>query len=184
MKRSSYRNLMILGVVLVVGVSIALFLKSQKVEEDIMMRNNDIVQLNQELENVKNISAAQIELDKLTISEQTATHLDILRHLGLEHSTLTINLQGREDLPLGDTRLYTHAVHIEGVLPYAEALGLSDKLQNAKKIIFTTIAFASAQGQPGEVVTDPSSVKFALDGRIYGLDKQNSIVGVSGTVQP
>ncbi len=165
MIRSTYRNLMLLMLVASFGISLYLFRKTQDVQLDIGARQNDIIRLRQELENAQTLNVALNELDNLTITEQTATQLDILRHLGLEQSNLNFMLESRDEQVIGDTRLYVHNVRIAGSMPYETALNLSDKLQSTKKIVLDSIELSVQPSDPD------NNIAFSLAGKIYGLQK-------------
>lgn len=178
MIRSTYRNLMLLMLVLCFGLSFYLFRKTQDVQLEIGTFQNDIIRLRQELENAQSLNVALNELDNLTITEQTATQLDILRHLGLEQSKLNFMLESREEQLIGDTRLYVHNVRITGSMPYETALNLSDKLQSTKKIVLDVIELTN---QPGDT---NNFIGFALSGKIYGLEKNLQAVPIEPAATP
>lgn len=171
MTRTGYRNLMLALVVLLAGMAIFLFMKCQSFEEDIVSRQNDLTRLGQELENARNLNIALTNLDQLTINEQTATQLDILRHLGLEQSDLKFSAEGRDVQTIGATSLYVHTVRLMGDMAYPAALYLFDRLQNTHKILITNIQL-NRSGQGGE-----NMVSINLAGRIYGLDKADVAPG-------
>lgn len=164
MIRSTFRNVMLAMLVACFGLSYYLFTLTQEWQMRIVERESDIVRLNQELENAQNLNVALTELDSLTITEQTATQLDILRHLGLEQSELNFSLEARDVQQVGGTSLYAHRVRINGPMSYESALALADRLQNTKKIVLDAIEIqAPPQGS--------MDVTMNLVGRIYGLDK-------------
>ncbi len=166
MNRSTYRNIMIAVLLICFGVAYYLFTTSQTYQVQIQQRTNEIIRLNQEFENAQNLNVALTELDNLTITEQTATQLDILRHLGLENSELTFQLEARDVQAIGPSSLYVHTVAISGNMPYAEALALCDRLQNTKKIVITAI---EVRGPPSGTTQD--TVDLRVVGLIYGLEK-------------
>ncbi len=166
MIRSTYRNVMLGGLAACFGLSYYLFTTSQDFQLQIQRRNNDVIRLNQELENMQNLNVALTELDNLTITEQTATQLDILRHLGLEKSDLNFQLEARDVQNIGQSSLYIHTVRIDADLEYAEALALCDRLQNTKKIVLNQITL---QAPPSG--TESTLVGLNVLGSIYGLDK-------------
>jgi len=166
MIRSTYRNIMVAMLLVCFGVAYYMFTTSQAYQVQIQQRTNEIIRLNQELENAQNLNVALTELDNLTITEQTATQLDILRHLGLENSELTFQLEARDVQAIGPSSLYVHTVAISGNMPYAEALALCDRLQNTKKIVITTIEL---RAPPSGTTED--KVDLRVIGLIYGLEK-------------
>lgn len=166
MIRSTYRNVMIATLLACFGLAYYLFVTSQDFQLQIQQANNDLIRLNQELENMRNLNVALTELDNLTITEQTATQLDILRHLGLDKSDYNFQLEARDVQNIGGTSLYIHTVQVSAQLPYAEALGLCDRLQNTKKIVMSEITLDA----PPPSATD-NNVGLIIRGNIYGLDK-------------
>jgi hypothetical protein len=166
MIRSTYRNLMIGILLACFGLSYYLFTTSQDFQLQIQQSNNDLIRLNQELENMQNLNVALTELDNLTITEQTATQLDILRHLGLDKSDYDFQLEARDVQSIGGTSLYIHTVQVSAKLPYAEALGLCDRLQNTKKIVINEMTLDAPS--PG---ANDNLVGLIIRGNIYGLDK-------------
>lgn len=165
MIRSTYRNIMLTVLAACFGISFYLFRMSQDIQVEITERENDITRLNQELENAQSLNVALTELDNLTITEQTATQLDILRHLGLEQTEIGFQMESRDVQNLGTTSLYTHNVRITGIEPYDQALALCDRLQNTKKIVLTSVEINVPSVQAS------ANVNFSIAGKIYGLDK-------------
>lgn len=165
MIRSTYRNIMLGALVVSVGASVFMFRQAQDFQQSIVDKENEIIRLRQERENAESLHVAYVELDGLTITEQTATQLDILRHLGLEQSDLDFQMENRDVQAVGSTNLYIHSVRISGKLPYQESLALIDRLQNTKKIVLDSVELTA----PGN--NDGNKVGFALEGKIYGLDK-------------
>lgn len=166
MIRSTYRNLMIGVLLACFGLSYYLFTTSQDFQLQIQQNNNDLIRLNQELENMQNLNVALTELDNLTITEQTATQLDILRHLGLDKSDYNFQLEARDQQSVGGTSLFIHTVQVSAKLPYAEALALCDRLQNTKKIVMSEITLDAPQPSAND-----NLVGLTIRGNIYGLDK-------------
>jgi hypothetical protein len=178
MIRSTYRNIMLGMLVVSFGLSFYVFRKTQDKQLEIADRQNDITRLNQEFDNAKSLDVALTELDSLTITEQTATQLDILRHLGLEQSELDFQMESRDMKTIGNTNLYIHNVRISGKMPYETALGLCDRLQNTKKIMLDGVELsASAQA-------DTSDISLVLTGKIYGLDKTLPAADTAASAQP
>ncbi|MBI1308534.1 MAG: hypothetical protein GC129_01570 [Proteobacteria bacterium] len=166
MTRSSYRNIMLVTLAALMALSAFIFFSGQSIEEEILTRQNQLTRLNQELDNAARLSAALTELDQLTIDEQTATQLDILRHLGLEQTDINFTVDSREVRTVGENNLYVRNVSIEGDLDYSTALYLADRLHNTKKIVINLIQLTPSYGQKNKV-------HMRLTGKIYGLDKKS-----------
>lgn len=164
MTRSSYRLVMMIGLIAMLAVAVFLFYRGQNESAEILNRQNELVRLKQELENAARLSAALVQLDQLTINEKTATQLDILRHLGLENADLIFTIESREVRTVGSTNLYIRTLRIETVLPYPASLYLLDKLSNTKKIFIDKIKLLPSQEQVDKVIME-------LRGKVYGLDK-------------
>lgn len=165
MNRSSYRNLMIIALVVLIVLATFIFYKGQDEEQQILDRQNQLTRVRQELDNAARLSAALTELDQLTINEQTATQLDILRHLGLEQTDITFNIESREVRAVGDTNLYVRTVRVEGSLDYPAALYLVDRLHNTKKVVLNELQLEQAFDKKNKI-----RLKFV--GKVYGLDKK------------
>lgn len=165
MTRSGYRNTVLMGMIALFGVSAFVFFQGQKESEKIVDAQNELTKLKQELENAARLSAALTELDQLTINENVATQLDILRHLGLEQTDVNFTLGGRQDKTVGETKLYVRSAQVGGKLNYPAALYLADRLHNTKKIILTQVEVT-----PDSAESD--KVNIMISGNIYGLDKK------------
>ncbi|NBX85808.1 MAG: hypothetical protein EBQ80_00960 [Proteobacteria bacterium] len=155
---------MIVTLVFLLAITVFVFYRGQHESTEIINRQNELVRLKQELENAARLSAALIQLDQLTINEQTATQLDILRHLGLEQSDINFTIESREIRTVGSANLYVRTVRIESALPYPASLYLLDKLNNTKKIVINQLDM-----NPTQEVGD--KVRMELRGKVYGLDK-------------
>jgi len=166
MTRSGFRTVMFLLLFVLLGLSGLIFYWCQKLEADIVSRQNNLTRLKQELENARSLNTALTELDQLTINEKTATQLDILRHLGLEQTDLEFRVESREMRSVGITNLYVHSVRLAGALAYPAALRLADSLQATKKIMITDITLRPVTTDTGD------KIQLTLTGRIYGLDKR------------
>jgi hypothetical protein len=177
MIRSTFRNLMLGLLSICLGLSYYLFTLTQGWQMKIVETESDIVRLNQELENARNLNVALTELDNLTITEQTATQLDILRHLGLEQSDLDFTLESRDTENVGGTSLFAHTVKIGGKMNYESALALVDRLQNTKKIVIGKIEIQ------GPTTADPN-ITLDVTGRIYGLEKTTPPPGSETPASP
>jgi len=164
MKRSDYRNIMVIMLLLCLGVATYIFFLGQEEEQEIIDRQNTVTRLTQELENAARLSAALTELDQLTINEKTATQLDILRHLGLEQTDINFAIESREVRTIGDTNLYVRTIRLESTLDYPAALYLADRLHNTKKLILSEINLNPS-------VNKRNKINLMLKGKVYGLDK-------------
>jgi hypothetical protein len=165
--RSSFRNMSLLLIALLLSLMMLIFNWAQGEAESITQKTYQLTDLSNELENAARRSAALDELDKLTIDEKTATRLDILRHLGLEQTNYTFSVNARNDRTIADANLYTRMVQMEAQLPYGDALDLIDRLHETRKIVITRIQLERST-QTGD------KVMLSLEGTIYGLEKQHA----------
>lgn len=168
MKRSSFRNVMLVVLLALIGGAVFLFFRCQGLEDQIIARQGNLIRLKQELENASRLNIALTELDQLTINEQTATQLDILRHLGLQQSKLDFAIQSRDVRNIGGTSLYVYGVQVSGPIAYPAALTLCDRLQSTNKIHIESIQL-QPDGQRRK-----NMVNFTLTGNIYGLVKNEA----------
>ena len=164
LQRSSFRNIWILSMVLIVGI--AFFVYQQAIAQRDMIADSQmqLSDLNAELDNASRRAQALDKLDKLTIDERTATRLDILRHLGLEQTDYGFTVNTKIGRQIGDATLYLRNITLDVDLPYAQALELADKLYAMKKIVVGRMSLQVSQ-YTGD------KVHLTLEGTIYGLEK-------------
>ena len=162
--RKSFRNMALLLIALLLSLMMLIFNWAQGESENIVNKTYQLNDLSSELDNAARRSAALEELDKLTINEQTATRLDILRHLGLEQTDYSFVVNARTERSVADARLYARLVQMEAQLSYAGALELVDRLHDTRKIVITRIQL-ERPSNPGDMV------RLRLEGTIYGLEK-------------
>lgn len=163
--RSTFRNITLLMTIGLLLAAVLVFRWASQAGQNIENRMFELANLQQELQNAARLSAALSDLDQLTIDEQTATRLNILRHLGLEQSTYNFSISSKQIRAVGDASLFLRDVVLTATLPYAGALALADRLHNTKKIVINSL-----QVRPSSLAGD--NVELVLSGTIYGLEKQ------------
>lgn len=163
--RSSFRNITLMMTVGLLLSAMLVFRWASQAGQDIENRMFELANLQQELQNAARLSAALSDLDQLTIDEQTATRLNILRHLGLEQTNYNFNISSKQIRTVGDSNLFLRDVVLTASLPYSAALALADRLHNTKKIVINSL-----QLRPSSLPGD--NVEIVLSGTIYGLEKQ------------
>ena len=109
-------------------------------------------------------SAALADLDNFTINENNATTLHILRHLGLEESSINYNTRSRSIRPVGSTDLYVRRFTLEGSMSFAAAMQQIDRLHNTNKVVINSI-----EVEPGDGFGDV--ISFVMEGTLYGIRK-------------
>lgn len=165
MTRSTFRNLWILVIAVLVSTSFYIYKKADIYQAKISRANSQLERLQRDLRAGNQLSAALAELDKVTINENVATHLDILRHLGLEKTELDFRTLAKTERKIGSTSLFVRTFSLQGNLPYMQALQQLDWLHNTKKVVLRNITLT-----PGSGYGD--SVKLSVEGRLYGIDKK------------
>ena len=164
MTRTSFKNLSLLVIALLLMASFIVFRKGQEFQTQIEKSNKKKERLTRDLRTSNQLSVALSTLDKLTIDEQQATRLDILRHLSLEKSELDFGVSSKAERKIGATRLFARTFTLKGELPYNRVLEQIDWLHGTKKVAINEIVL-----EPGKSYGD--AVKFRVGGVLYGLDK-------------
>lgn len=164
--RQTFRNLIIIACLLLLGVSYFAFRYGQGIQAEIQTRDFERVALLQELENTARLSANLAELNSLTISEAAATRLNIMRHLGLEQENYDFEVVNRQITQAGTTELYTRQASLRTMLSYGATLNLIDRLYNTGKIAIQKIELRANTSIPGE------RVEMSMVGNIYALRKE------------
>lgn len=165
MKRTTFRNLWIVGMITLLGSAYYVFKKSSEFQTLIEIAKSRKERLVRDLKAGNQLSAALADLDALTINEKKATRLDILRHLDLEKSELYFQTGTKTQRRFGPVTLYKRNFTFSGELPYAEALAEMDAMQATNKV-----AIQSFRVKKGDGLGD--KVQFTLKGVLYGLDKR------------
>lgn len=152
----------------VTGVIIAIFVA--KTAQNLQIELEDLkVQIDakqRELDNAQRLSATLSKIDEMTINENSATRLGILRHLGLEQTTYTLDISSKAQEQVGSTMLLSRGIRVtaNGV-GYEEALTLADKLHNGGKLNITGLELT-----PDALTSN--HVNISIEGQLYGLNKQ------------
>jgi hypothetical protein len=132
----------------------------------IQAKEQELVNITRELENMAKLSNALIMLDELTIDEKMATRLNLLRHLELEKSSYKFDIVSKQTKQIGDVNLFLRQIDIRAEMPYFAALLLADRLHNTRKMVINQIEL-SRVNTPGD------NVGFYLKGTLYGLEKMS-----------
>ncbi|MDD9912130.1 MAG: hypothetical protein OXQ96_03665 [Alphaproteobacteria bacterium] len=169
MGRTSFRNLWLCVVVILLGTAWFLFQKAEKVWASISQTEAMIIQLRREKNNVENLSASLTELDSLTVDERNTTRLDLLRHLNLETKDYKFSLVSRQEEQLGGIKLFVRKFELATELPYAKALQLADTLHANKKVVLHSYVMFPV-GSSANMYGDLVSIK--MKGSLYGLEKK------------
>jgi hypothetical protein len=131
----------------------------------IQQHQSDLAASRQELENVSRLSTALKKLDQLTIDENTATRLEILRHLQMENNDYNIVIGARSPHVVGSVALTQRQITITADLSYADAMALADRVYNQGRMNVTGVTLSNAPDNSG------AEVEIKIEGMLYGLDK-------------
>ena len=137
---------------------------AQDTQIDISSAESKKNQLQREVRAGNLFSAAVADLDNFTINENNATTLDILRHLGLEESSINYQTRSRSIRPVGSTDLYVRRFTLEGNMSFAAAMGEIDFLHNTNKVVINSVEITPGEGF-GDIIS------FDMEGRLYGIRK-------------
>jgi hypothetical protein len=154
----------VLLVMLLIG-TLVVFKFSSSEKTVIQQRQSDLAASRQELENVSRLSTALKKLDQLTIDENTATRLEILRHLQMENNDYNIIIGSRSPHVVGSVSLTQRQITIIADLSYADAMALADRVYNQGRMNVTGVTLSNAPDASG------AEVEVKIDGMLYGLDK-------------
>lgn len=156
-----------LWLVIILGLILAAYYvlgMAQDTQIDISSAESRKNQLQRDLRAGNLFSAALADLDSFTINENNATTLDILRHLGLEESSMDYQTRSRSIRPIAGTDLYVRRFTLEGSMSFAAAMSQIDWLHNTNKVIINRVEL-----EPGEGFGD--IINFVLEGTLYGIRK-------------
>lgn len=156
-----------LWLIIIIGLIIAAYYVlgiAQDTQVDISSAESKKNQLQRDLRAGNLFSAALADLDNFTINESDATTLNILRHLGLEESTMDYRTMSKSIRPVGGTDLYVRRFNLQGEMTFADAMNQIDWLHNTNKVVINRI-----EVEPGEGYGDV--VNFDLEGTLYGIRK-------------
>jgi hypothetical protein len=144
-----------------------LFKISGNLSQTILQQRAALQAGQQELENTSRLSTALAELDRLTINENTATRLEILRHLGLEKDDYDVTISGKIVHALGNATLTSRQVRVTANLPYVAALAMADKLYNNRKMNISGVSIGNANPKYPD-----AEVEMTVEGLLYGVEKR------------
>lgn len=164
MTRSSSRRIWLAVIAGLLLGAFLVFRQGQTYQDDISRKESQVSQLRKDLVAGNQFSALLTELDNITIDENRATTLDILRHLDLEESTMFYSTKSKTSRPIGGTTLYTRRFTLEGEMSYQEALAQVDWLHNTNKVVLNKVTMKPGAGFG-------NTVKLTIEGTLYGLEK-------------
>ncbi|HEX2859140.1 MAG TPA: hypothetical protein VHP58_02965 [Alphaproteobacteria bacterium] len=165
MTRSGARNLWIVLLIALLIGAIAAVTFARSLGDSIDQQNANIIASKQELENASRLSTQLAELDRLTINENTATRLEILRHLGIEQNDYDISIGAKVPRTVGSVMLSQRQIKVVANVSYHEAMALADKLYDNRKMNIT----GASIGQPN---LSNAEVQVTIQGTLYGLEKR------------
>lgn len=166
MRRQTFRNVALLVFGLLLLASWLFWQRTSSVHQRIQRSEASIELLTRDLR-ASNRRAKMLEdLDQLTIDENSATRLDILRHLNLEQSELEFSLNSKSVQTINGTDLHIRNFTIHAPsLSYGKTLETIDWLHSSGKVTLQQITI-----KPGDDYGD--SVDVELKGVLYGLEKK------------
>jgi type II secretory pathway component PulJ len=166
-RRQTFRNAALLVFAILLLASWLFWQRTAKVNERVQRTESSIELLTRDLR-ASNRRAKMLEdLDALTINENSATRLDILRHLNLEQSELEFGLNSKSVQKVNGTNLYVRNFTIKAPsLSYEKTLETIDWLHQSGKVTLQQIII-----KPGNDYGD--SVDLELKGVLYGLEKKS-----------
>lgn len=164
MTRTKFRQFWIVVVGVMLMVASYAHNHSKDIAVSIDRANKTRDKLDIEFRTGNQMTSALVELDGVTIDENEATRLEILRYLGIESSDLVLQTQAPIIRKMVGTDLYVRRFTIKGMKPYAEALDQIDLFYNLKKVTVYSVQLDQVKGYD-------DNVSFELKGAIYGLQK-------------
>ncbi len=170
MKRTHFRNLWLLTLLVLVGSTWLMFRKAEEIKTEFSRAEKTLTSLKHEKRNAEKLAASLKELDNLTVDERATTRLDILRHLGMQKQEYDFKVSSRQAEKVGTSKLYVRLFELAANLRYAKALQLADDLHANKKVVlhkYEMSPVASIKGKYGDWV----SIK--IKGSLYGLEKKD-----------
>lgn len=164
MNRTTFRNIWIAIVIVLLISAMFVLNKGQKLQEQVERANAKRERLERDFRAGNQLSAALAKLDNLTINENQATRLDILRHLELEKSDLDFRISSKIERREGGGSLFARQFTLSGDLPYEYVLARMDWLNTTQKAEIRELGMRVGEGYG-------DSVSFKIEGMIYGLEK-------------
>jgi hypothetical protein len=164
MTRTTSKRIWMFVIVALLGGALFSFIKTQDFQTILVQKEGQRQRLNTELRRGNQFNIDVGELDNLTINERTATVLEILRHLGMEDSTMRYQTRAKTTRKIGAASVYTRRFSLEGVMSYQNALAQIDQLNDTNKVVLNKVML-----EPGEGFGN--IVNLYIEGTLYGLDK-------------
>lgn len=125
----------------------------------------DLDAATRELENAQRLSASLAELDAQTMDETTATRLEVLRHLGLEQTDYSVEINSRQEQQVGANALYLRNVVISLDMSYPALLAFIDRFHNNGKLVISSLTLTPSTAQG-------NLVHLSMAGTLYGIEKK------------
>jgi len=166
MTRSNFKKIWLLAVGVFLCISIYMYQQGENYQAKVMRESSKKSQLKSALRVGNKLSADLVKLNSFTINEKGATKLDVLRYLGLETTSMLVEISGKNPQKSGKVILYQRDFAMDGMLPYADVLDQIDTIHNTKKVIITDISLKEAKKHTGDFID------FSIKGVMYGLDKK------------
>lgn len=165
MTRSGFRRLWLLVLVVLMGASYMIYNKTTDKQLQItsQMRTKQLLLIQRE--SSKAMAEKLKKIDELTLHEQDATMLDILKFLSLEEDrTFEFSSGVKLVQPLGNVQVYQRGFELEATLPYKLLQKKVDELYEDDRVIIDEIKL--------EHVDEPGSLVHAkILAKMYALDK-------------
>ena len=167
MTRSGFRRLWLLVLIVLMAVSYFVYNKTTDKKSQIDRQIVAKGRLIDEREASKMMASKLEKIDELTLHEQDATFLDILRFLSLEEERAFEFSSGTKvSQSVGDIMLFERNFVLKGSLPYRIAQQRIDELYENPRITVLGVKMQHIN-KPGEIVAVEVSAK------MYSLDKGN-----------
>ncbi len=169
MTRSGFRRLWILVLVVLMGASYLIYNKTSDKQLQINSQLQTKKLLILQRESIQSMAEKLRYIDELTLHEQDATRLDILKFLSLEEDRSFEFVPGTKIyLPVGSVQIYERGFDLKGTMPYKQMQKKLDELYENERIVLKDIEIEHVD-EPGSLVRVKVAAKmFALDkGQAY-----------------
>lgn len=167
MNRSTFRNVWITSVALLLGSSFWLYQMYEAQRLEIQSAETMQEQLARERQASRDTSADLSRLDKLTIDERKTTTLDIIRHLEIAEpkNVLPYSTTSRVEKVVGTTTLYVRQFSLTTKMSYSQAMGEVARFYRMGKVVINRVSVEPISG------TYDDTVNMKIEGTLYGLQK-------------